>query len=130
MEYNVHLQLTVEAESETAAIEKAKDILITEHDTLSDNLTIDSNHDEILCLMSYVKVSKYREGVMEALITAGLNGLMPHEIATETGILQNHISMTLKQLYDKDLIVCINPEVRKGRIYRCTNIGFMIGDLL
>lgn len=130
MEYNVNLNFNIEAESETEAIEKAKDIITIEHDTLIDNLTVTSNNDDLLCLKSYVLISKYREQVMEALITAGLNGLMPTEISHETGILQNHISMVLKQLYDKDLITCINPRTRKGKIYRCTNVGFMVGDLL
>ena len=130
MEYNINLNFTVEAETQTEAMEKAKDIIVLEHDFLVDNLTVTSNNDELLCLKSYVKISGYRDKVMEALITAGTNGLMPVEISQETGILQNHISMVLKQLYDKDLITCINPRTRKGKIYRLTNVGFMVGDLL
>ena len=35
--------------------------------------------------------------------------------------MQNHISNTLKELKDHDLVECINPEVRKGRLYRLTD---------
>ena len=48
---------------------------------------------------------------------------IPSEIANDTGIYQNHISNTLRQLKDEDLIECINPEVRKGRLYRLTDLG-------
>lgn len=87
-------------------------------------------NDEILTLASYIKISSYREKVFTALESVGTNGLMPHEIANETSIIQNHVSSVLKQLKDKGLIVCINPEVHKGRIYRLTNKGLAVGGVL
>ena len=48
---------------------------------------------------------------------------MPSQIAKDTGIVQNHISNTLRQLKEHDLVECINPEVRKGRLYRLTDKG-------
>ena len=48
---------------------------------------------------------------------------IPSEIANDTEIFQNHISNTLKQLKEHELIECINPEVRKGRLYRLTDKG-------
>lgn len=51
------------------------------------------------------------------------NVKIPSEIANDTEIFQNHISATLRQLKEYDLIECINPEVRKGRLYRLTNKG-------
>ena len=35
----------------------------------------------------------------------------------------NHISKVLRELKAHELVECINPEVRKGRLYR-----FLIGD--
>ena len=54
-----------------------------------------------------------------------LNGevKIPSEIANDTEIFQNHISNTLRQLKEHELIECINPEVRKGRLYRLTDKG-------
>ena len=54
-----------------------------------------------------------------------LNGevKIPSEIANDTEIFQNHISNTLRQLKEHGLIECINPEVRKGRLYRLTDKG-------
>lgn len=64
--------------------------------------------------VGYVKASKYRTKVMETLKEEQVK--IPSEIAQDTGIYQNHISNTLRQLKDEDLIECINPEVRKRQI--------------
>ena len=48
---------------------------------------------------------------------------IPSQIARDTGIVQNHISNSLRQLKEHELVECINPEVRKGRIYRLTEKG-------
>lgn len=70
--------------------------------------------------IDYVKRSKYRLKVMKTL-----DGevKIPSEIANDTEIFQNHISNTLRQLKEHELIECINPEVKKGRLYRLTDKG-------
>lgn len=35
----------------------------------------------------------------------------------------NHISKVLAELKAHELVECINPEVRKGRLYRLTDKG-------
>ena len=70
--------------------------------------------------IDYVKNSQYRTKVMKSL-----DGevKMPSEITNDAEIFQNHISNTLRQLREHQLIECINPEVRKGRLYRLTDKG-------
>jgi len=70
--------------------------------------------------VEYIKKSQYRSKVLKTLAN---DTKMPSQIAKDTGIVQNHISNTLKQLKDHDLVECINPEVRKGRLYRLTDNG-------
>lgn len=70
--------------------------------------------------VEYVKKSQYRSKVLKTLAN---DTKMPSRIAKDTGIVQNHISNTLKQLKEHDLVECINPEVRKGRLYRLTDNG-------
>ena len=53
---------------------------------------------------------------------------IPSKIAKGTDIMQNHMSATLKQLKEHGLVECINPEVRKGRLYRLTEKGEEIID--
>lgn len=67
-----------------------------------------------------VNRSQYKLKVMKSL-----DGevKIPSEIANDTEIFQNHISNTLRQLKEHKLIECINPEVRKGRLYRLTEKG-------
>ena len=79
--------------------------------------------DEMLTEMSYVKISTYRTKVMKSLDD---KVKMPSQIAKDSDILQNHISTVLKQLKEHELVECINPEVRKGRLYRLTSKGDVI----
>ena len=76
--------------------------------------------DEMLKEMSYVKISTYRTKVMKSLDD---EVKIPSQIAKDSDILQNHISAVLKQLKEHELVECINPEVRKGRLYRLTDKG-------
>lgn len=76
--------------------------------------------DEMLTEMSYVNISKYRTKVMKSL-----DGevLIPTQIAENSGIRTNHISKVLGELKAHELVECINPEARKGRLYRLTDKG-------
>ena len=76
--------------------------------------------DEMLTEISYVNISKYRTKVMKSL-----DGevLIPSQIAKNSGIRTNHISKVLAELKAHELVECINPEVRKGRLYRLTEKG-------
>ena len=76
--------------------------------------------DEMLKEMSYVKISQYRTKVMKSL-----DGevKIPTVIAKDSEIRPNHISKVLAELKAHELVECINPEVRKGRLYRLTDYG-------
>lgn len=76
--------------------------------------------DELLTEMSFVEISQYRTKVMKSL-----DGevKIPSAIAGDLGIRTNHISKVLGDLKDHGLVECINPEVRKGRLYRLTDKG-------
>ena len=70
--------------------------------------------------VEYVKRSQYRTKVLKSLDN---DTKMPSQIAKDTDIVQNHISNVLKQLREHEMVECINPEVRKGRLYRLTDYG-------
>ena len=71
-------------------------------------------------VLRYVNKSSYRVKVLKSL---GEDVKMPKEIASDSGILPNHISNVLRQLKEKEIVECINPEVRKGRLYRLSDNG-------
>ena len=70
--------------------------------------------------VKYVRRSQYRLRVMRSLEG---EVKMPSEIAADAEIFQNHISTTLGQLRNHGLVECINPEVKRGRLYRLTPEG-------
>lgn len=51
------------------------------------------------------------------------NVKIPSQIAEDIDINRSHISDILSQLKEYDLVECVNPEVRKGRLYRLTKKG-------
>ena len=70
--------------------------------------------------IKYVNRSSYRVKVLKSL---GSDAKIPKDIARDSGILPNHISNVLRQLKEKEIVECINPEVKKGRMYRLTGKG-------
>lgn len=78
-------------------------------------------------VVKYVNRSKYR---VRALRAIGHGVKMPKEIAEDSGILQNHISNVLRELKEKEVVECLNPRVRKGRLYRITEDSLDILDKL
>ena len=76
--------------------------------------------DEMLSEISYVEISKYRLKVMKTLDS---EVKIPTQIAKDSGIRTNHISKVLAELKAHELVECINPEARKGRLYRHTDKG-------
>lgn len=65
--------------------------------------------------VEFVKRSQYRQRVLKALED---DVLMPKQIAERSDIKVNHVSKVLSELKSKELIELINPEARKGRLYR------------
>lgn len=84
-------------------------------------------NDEMLKKISYVNISSYRTKTVKSLQG---DVKIPTKIAKDTGILPNHMSKVLKELKDVGIAECINPEVRKGRLYRLTGTGETIADNL
>ena len=76
--------------------------------------------DEMLTEISYVQISQYRTKAMKSLED---DVKIPSVIAKDSGIRTNHISKVLAELKAHELVECINPEVRKGRLYRHTDKG-------
>ena len=83
--------------------------------------------DEMLTEISYVNISKYRTKVIKSLEESPK---IPSVIARDSEIRTNHISKVLGELKEHELVECINPEVRKGRLYRLTDKGNILAKNL
>ena len=77
-------------------------------------------NEKIITLASWVLISSYRNRVM---ITLGKKFKTPSTLARESGIRTNHISKVLSELKNKKLVVCINEDAKKGRLYKMTDLG-------
>lgn len=67
-----------------------------------------------------VVASEYRQQVLHALHERPKT---PTQIAEEIGKHQSHVSKTLRELVDLDLAKCVNPDAKKGRLYKLTDQG-------
>lgn len=75
---------------------------------------------EFYSIVGYVKISKYRELTLRAL---GDELKMPSELAREIDIRTSQVSSALADMKKINLVVCVNEEVRKGRLYKSTDLG-------
>lgn len=87
-----------------------------------------NSSDELMSLAAYVLISSYRERTMNVLFKNG--AMTPKFIALNVGFRQNHVSKVLGELKKKNLVVCINEEVRKGRLYKLTKLGKEVYPIL
>ncbi len=71
-------------------------------------------------LVGFILGSEYRQKIIFGLEKSIKT---PKQIAKETGIQINHVSNVLRELIDRELIVCKTPELRKGRLYQITEKG-------
>lgn len=85
------------------------------------------NEKELYSILGFVKVSKYRIGTLKAI---GNTYKMPSEIARETNFKTSQVSSSLSDLKSKNLVVCLNEEAKKGRLYKCSDAGLKIIEYL
>ena len=71
--------------------------------------------------ISIIKNSEYRKKILLSLVD--VNYLTPSEIAEKTKLRLNHVSNFLKDLKDNKLIVCLNEDEKRGRLYQITELG-------
>lgn len=81
------------------------------------------NEEYFFYLLGFVKISKLRLKTLEAI---GTGTLMPSEISSKTDMRTSQVSNALSDMKGKGLVVCINENVRKGRLYRCTPSGLEV----
>jgi len=71
--------------------------------------------------ISIIKNSEYRKKILLSLVD--VNYLTPSEISEKTKLRLNHISNFLKDLKDNKLIICLNDDEKRGRLYQITELG-------
>ena len=82
---------------------------------------------EIWEMIGYVKISPTR---YQTLKTIKSDFLMPSEIAKSTGFRITQVSNALHDLKEKNLVYCLNEEATKGRLYKNTDLGLEILEII
>lgn len=72
-------------------------------------------------LLGIIVSSSYRHKVLT--IVANGKAKTPKQIAKESDIKLSHISGVLRQLEKYNLINCLNPSLKKGKLYIATKLG-------
>ena len=70
--------------------------------------------------IGFVKASKYRRKILYNLKNKPKT---PKEISKETDLYLSHVSKTLKELLTINLVNCLNPNLRKGKLYTLSDEG-------
>ena len=81
------------------------------------------DNDEIFQVVGYVMASEYRTNILKSI---GEDIKIPSAIAEDIGLRTNHVSNVLKDLKENNLVVCLNEDARKGRLYKNTELGLEI----
>jgi predicted transcriptional regulator len=74
-------------------------------------------------ILSFIKSSKHRA---EILLFIENKTKIPSEIAKHLNLSNTHTSKYLKSLKEKKLVVCLNEEAKRGRLYQLTKEGLEI----
>ncbi len=83
--------------------------------------------EEELNLTGYVLASRYRRFILRELASS-VN--TPSGIASALDVRINKVSTGLRNLEKSGLIICSTPKNRKGRIYRITELGRRIDNII
>ena len=79
--------------------------------------------EEIFDSLGYVMASTYRLSVIQYIG----NGVKIHsDIARKIGVRTNHRSIVLSDLKQNGLVICLNEDARKGRLYKNTELSLEI----
>lgn len=79
--------------------------------------------DDLFKIVGYVMASDYRTRILKSI---GSDIKIPSAIAEDVGLRTNHVSNVLRDLKEKKLVICLNEDARKGRLYKNTDLGIEI----
>lgn len=77
--------------------------------------------------LGWIKLSKHRKKIVRDL---EYSLKIPTEISKSTGLSKSEVSRTLKALKDENIVVCLNEESHRGRVYALTDEGKKILDYI
>ena len=83
--------------------------------------------DEIWGMIGFIKISQARYKTLKCLSN---EHLMPTEISKKTQLTPAQVSVALRDMKKVKIVRCMNENVKRGRIYQCTDLGLEILEIL
>jgi len=71
-------------------------------------------------LIGFIKASQYRLSILRSLEKRQKT---PSELRSELNLYISHVSKTLKELVDRNLVECLTSKLKKGKIFTITEEG-------
>jgi len=84
-----------------------------------------TDEEDLWNLVGFILASKNRINILQYLNN---NSALPSQISKKFNIPMGHTSNLLKGLQNKNLVKCLNPDLKKGRIYTITKLGSEINQ--
>lgn len=88
----------------------------------------DIPENELWSLIGFIEVSSARKKTFKAIGNEKYK--LPSSICKETNLSSSQVSNALRDLKNKRLVICLNEEVSKGRLYKSTELGLKILEKL
>lgn len=74
-----------------------------------------------------IKASPRRLQIMKSLV---MQAMTPKELSQQLGVHMSQVTRSLKELEERDLVRCLTPQLRKGKLYGITIKGNQIMNKL
>ena len=74
--------------------------------------------------IGYIEISRARKETLKSIGSEDYK--LPSQISKETKLTSSQVSNALKSLKDRKLVTCLKKKKKKGRLYKCTNLGLYV----
>ena len=71
-------------------------------------------------LLAFIRRSKRRQDILKLLLNQNYTVV---DITKQTGMYKSHVSRSLSELKERNLVKCLNPKDRAYRYYKITKKG-------
>lgn len=87
----------------------------------------EKNNKDIWHKYAIINASKYRERILQCLAKREMTA---QELSEECELYLSHVCRSLKDMIELDLIVCLTPNVKRGKIYKLSDTGVKVVEML
>lgn len=87
-----------------------------------------TTEDSVYVVVSFIERAPRRRKVLSLL--TGRDVYTPSELSDEMEVARSNVSRVLKELKEKNLVNCLNPDASNYRYYEATDKGKEINEII